>query len=206
MTNPRTHAILSKLLPLAAINGWTKDNLQVAASQAGETTQSLSILMPHGITSAISTWQHELDAAMLAKVKQEGWQSERTRDKIAQCVWTRLELIGAHHDAFHHATRQRLWHPVTVKRDIWHSADAIWNLVGDASTDYNHYTKRALLSKLLFKTTLSYLGDTSPNYQDTRSYLTTQIEQIIARGQKLSSAKPVLNKIWNLAHKMGVRV
>jgi ubiquinone biosynthesis protein COQ9 len=27
----------------------------------------------------------------------------------------------------------------------WHSADLMWRLAGDTATDYNHYTKRALL-------------------------------------------------------------
>jgi ubiquinone biosynthesis protein COQ9 len=206
MTNTRAHAILNHLLPLAATSGWTMDNLHKAAILAGENRQTVKILFPHGISSAISAWQEQLDHDMVARVTSEHWQSERTRDKIAQCVWTRLELIADHQDAFRQATRQRLWHPVTVKKDLWHSADAIWNLVGDTTTDYNHYTKRVLLSQLLFKTTLSFLGDVSTDYQDTRAYLTHQIEQIIARGQKLGSAKPALQKIWSVFERMGVRV
>jgi ubiquinone biosynthesis protein COQ9 len=27
----------------------------------------------------------------------------------------------------------------------WHSADLMWRLAGDTATDYNHYTKRAIL-------------------------------------------------------------
>lgn len=206
MQDTRACSILTHLLPLAATHGWTQKTLHHAAALAGENTQSLNVLFPRGITSAISLWQRQMDDVMVARVTKDGWQSERTRDKIAQSVWTRLELIADHQDAFRQATRQRLFHPVTVKKDLWHSADAIWNLVGDTTTDYNHYTKRALLSHVLFKTTLSFLGDVSPDYQETRAYLAQQIEQIIARGQKLGTAKPALQKIWSVFERMGVRV
>jgi ubiquinone biosynthesis protein COQ9 len=209
MDETRTHIILSHLLPLAATSGWTSDNLYQAAAQAGENKQAVSVLFPRGITSAISAWQQQLNDQMVARVTAEGWQSDRTRDKIAQCVWTRLQLIAdntSHQDAFRQATRQRLFHPVTVKKDLWRSADTIWNVVGDTSTDYNHYTKRALLSNLLFKTTLSFLGDVSTDYQETRNYLMQQIEQIITRGQTLGHAKPALQKIWSVFERMGVRV
>lgn len=206
MNTDRTQSILLKLLPLVAKQGWTEHALQQAGQAAGETPQAMKILFPRGMTSAISAWQQMLDAQTIQRIHITGWQSERTRDKIAQGVWTRLELIGEHRDAFQQATKQRLWRPATVMKDLWHSADALWTLAGDTATDYNRYTKRALLSKVLFKTTLSYMGDTSAGYQDTRNYLTQQIEQIIAAGQKLGTVKPVLNRIWSLAEKMGVRV
>ena len=206
MTDPRIHTILNHLLPLAATQGWTDATLKSAAQQAGETGQTIPFLFPNGISDALSAWQKQIDAAMVARVTAQGWASDRVRDKVAQCVWTRLEIIGEHHDAFRHATRQRLWHPKIVTGDLWHSADAIWNVAGDTSSDYNHYTKRLLLAKLLFKTTLSYLGDTSPAYADTRAYLDTQIENIVTMGQKLGTLKPALTKIWSLAERMGFRV
>lgn len=204
MTDPRTQTVLYKLLPVAAEQGWSAATLKQAGQLAGETPQSLKRLFPKGINSALSAWQTLLDEQTVQRVQLTGWESDRVRDKIAQGVWTRLELISENLEAFQQATRQRLWHPRHVMQDLWHSADALWTLAGDTSTDYNHYTKRALLSKLLFQTTLSYLGDTSPNYTDTRAYLTNQIEQIIAMGQNLGKAKPVLSKIWSVAERMGI--
>ena len=156
--------------------------LKQAGLSAGETAHSLKRLFPQDVTSAISAWQGMLDEQTAQRIKLQGFQSDRIRDKIAQGVWTRLELIGEHHEAFQQATRQRLWHPRIVMHDLWRSADVLWNLAGDTATDYNHYTKRALLAKLLFKTTLSYLGDTSEQYAETKHYLDTQIEQIVGDG------------------------
>ncbi len=206
MTDRRIQTILYKLLPLVAEQGWTQMALKQAGLSAGETAQSLKRLFPHGITSAISAWQTMLDEQTTQRVHLQGWRSDRVRDKIAQAVWTRLELIAEHPEAFQQATRQRLWHPRIVMQDLWRSADVLWNLAGDTATDYNHYTKRLLLAKLLFKTILSYLGDTSADYAETRAYLDAQIEQIVINGQKLSKAKPVLAKLWSFAERMGVHV
>lgn len=206
MADPRIHSVLKHLLPLAAENGWADSLLKQAGQDAGETPHSLKNLFPEGITSAISAWQRQIDAETVKRIKKDGWASDRIRDKIAQGVWTRLEILGENHDAFRHATAQRLWHPGNVTGDLWHSADMLWTLAGDTSTDYNHYTKRLLLAKLLFKTTLSYLGDTSPNYTDTRTYLDTQIKSIVTTAQKLGTLKPTLSKIWSVAEKMGFGV
>lgn len=206
MTDPRIQTVLYKLLPLAADQGWSAATLKQAGQLAGETPHAMRRLFPHGINSALSAWQRLLDTQTVQRVTLTGWESDRVRDKIAQAVWTRLELTAEHPEAFQQATRQRLWHPGFVLNDLWRSSDALWTLAGDTSTDYNHYSKRVLLSKLLLKTTLSYLGDTSPNYADTRAYLTSQIEQIIAMGQTLGKAKPVLNTLWSGAERMGVHV
>ena len=206
MTDSRLTAILIKLLPLVAEQGWTMQALNSAAQQAGITPQQTRLLLPQGISSALSAWQSLLDEQMIQRVQVQGWGSERVRDKIAQGVWTRLELIGEHDAAFRQATRQRLWHPVSVTGDLWRSADAIWTLAGDTSTDYNHYTKRLLLGQLLFRVTLSYLGDVSPDYRDTRAYLDSQIERIVMRGQKLHTFKPTLSRLWTYAEKMGVQI
>ena len=32
---------------------------------------------------------------------------------------------------------------------VWKTADKIWNWAGDTSSDYNYYTKRALLSAVI---------------------------------------------------------
>ena len=173
MTDQRVQFVLVRLLPLVAEQGWTLATLKQAGQATGETPQSLKRLFPNGITCAISAWQAWLDEQTVQRVRLQGWQSERIRDKVAQGAWTRLELIGEHHEAFQRATRQRLWHPRIVMQDLWRTADTLWTLAGDTAQDYNHYTKRLLLAKLLFKTTLSYLGDTSTGYTDTRTYLDT---------------------------------
>jgi ubiquinone biosynthesis protein COQ9 len=205
MTDTRAQEVLTRLLPLVAEQGWTMAALKAAGQAAGETPQSLNILFPLGVTSALSLWQKQLDQQTIQRITSQGWDSDRIRDKIAQGVLTRLQLIDEQRTVFEAASRQRLWRPATVMQDLWHSAHAIWTLAGDTSSDYNRYTKRALLSKVLFKTTLSYLGDTSPQYSETKDYLNLQIEQIVAAGQKLSTIKPALNAVWSLAEKMGFR-
>ena len=40
-----------------------------------------------------------------------------------------------------------------------HVPDRMWRLAGDTATDFNHYSKRTLLSGVIASTTLCWLGD-----------------------------------------------
>jgi hypothetical protein len=81
-------------------------------------------------------------------------------------------------------------------RAIWGTADAIWEALGDASDDYNWYTKRATLSAVYGATVLYWLGDESPENRDTWAFLDRRIEDVM-RIEKVKAEvqkNPVLSK------------
>ncbi len=49
----------------------------------------------------------------------------------------------------------------------WRSADLMWRLAGDTATDYNHYTKRLILSGVYGSTLLVWLDDQSEGWMET---------------------------------------
>ena len=49
----------------------------------------------------------------------------------------------------------------------WRSADLMWRLAGDTATDYNHYTKRLILSGVYGSTLLAWLDDQSEGWTET---------------------------------------
>src|SRR3546814_12583549 len=57
--------------------------------------------------------------------------------------------------------------PFAVKLG-WRSADCMWRLAGDTATDYNHYSKRAILGAVYGATMAVYLNDESAGFTDTR--------------------------------------
>ena len=49
----------------------------------------------------------------------------------------------------------------------WRSADLMWRIAGDTATDYNHYTKRLILSGVYGSTLLAWLDDQSEDWSET---------------------------------------
>ena len=67
----------------------------------------------------------------------------------------------------------------TGARLIWRTADRIWRGLGDQSTDYNYYTKRATLSGVWSSTFARWLGDESEGFQRTHDFLDDRIENVM---------------------------
>jgi ubiquinone biosynthesis protein COQ9 len=76
----------------------------------------------------------------------------------------------------------------------------MWRAAGDTATDYNHYTKRAMLGGIYAATIAVLLDDESEDQADTRAFLARRIDGIMrfekAKGQFLArtSHRPSLSR------------
>jgi ubiquinone biosynthesis protein COQ9 len=61
----------------------------------------------------------------------------------------------------------------------WRSADLMWRIAGDDSTDFNHYTKRLTLSALYAATLLAWLDDQSEGRTETSAFLDRRIADVM---------------------------
>jgi ubiquinone biosynthesis protein COQ9 len=55
----------------------------------------------------------------------------------------------------------------------------MWRLAGDTATDYNHYTKRAILGSVYAAALAVLAEDKSEERADTRAFLARRIEGIM---------------------------
>ena len=72
-------------------------------------------------------------------------------------------------------------------RLAWRSADRIWRIAGDRATDFNHYSKRAILMGVYGSTTLVYLDDESDGLAATRAFLDRRLGDVM-RFEKLKAS------------------
>ena len=61
----------------------------------------------------------------------------------------------------------------------WRTADVMWRIAGDTSTDYNHYTKRLMLGGVYASTLLVWLDDQTPGCAETASFLDRRIDDVM---------------------------
>lgn len=189
--SPEREIILAALDDIV-FEGWTMAVLERAAQKIGHDKTALSRFFPRGLRDAVTCFSNMADDAMLAQMNRSDLEKMRIRDRVTLGVRARLEFLTPHREA----TRQMVsWlSPPTraflAARLVWRTADRIWWKAGDTATDYNHYTKRILLSGVLGSTTLYWLGDNSKGFADSWAFLDRRIDNVLKLGQKLGGKRP----------------
>lgn len=176
--------VIEAAMPIVAMNGWSRDALCAAAGDAGFSRSDLHDLFPGGVLDALAHFADRADRAMIEKLSDMDLDDMRVRDKVAEGVMARLEFNQPYRQAVRQAVAYLSVPPrsLTSSKIIWRSADRIWQMAGDTATDYNHYTKRMLLSGVISATILYWLGDDSPDYEDTRAFLSRRIDNVLTLG------------------------
>lgn len=183
--DPTLDEIRLALAPLvaenAAFDGWNLSAVESAAQTLGIAPAIAEIAFPGGAIAMIDAWFASVDAAMTARFTPEQLGNMKIRDRITRLVETRLEIVAGQREALRRAASilampQNLAHAAKLG---WRSADVMWRLAGDTATDYNHYSKRAILGSVYAATITVFLNDESEGWADTRAFLARRIEGIM---------------------------
>ncbi len=177
-------AIIESAIPNLPFDGWAIETLHKAAIAAGYEGAMVRSVFPAGVKDAIRHFAVMADRAMLKKLDNAP-ANMKVRDKITLAVRTRLEFLGQYKEAERLAVAfwMRPFRKIESARIVWNTADAIWVWAGDTATDYNHYTKRALLSGVLTVTTFYWLNDTSRGHTDSWAFLDRRISNALDIGR-----------------------
>ncbi|MEM9705394.1 MAG: COQ9 family protein [Pseudomonadota bacterium] len=185
--------ILDAMLAQAAFDGFTPISLRRAAAAVDIDRAGLKAAFPRGVKDLLIYWSDELDQEMLDALEEADLQSMKIRERVTFAVWTRIEAVGFYREAARRAAATLALPPngPLATSLAWRTADRIWRGIGDTSTDYNFYTKRAILSGVWISTFTKMLGDETDDLEETRSFLNARIENVMqieklkARANKL---------------------
>jgi ubiquinone biosynthesis protein COQ9 len=182
MTLDELREAMAPLVPAhAAFDGWSDEALGHAADELGVPAARARLCFPGGAAEMIDAWFEAIDVAMLKAFPPERIASMKIRERIRDLVMYRKEVAHPHREALRRAVAI-LAQPQNLglaSRLAWRTVDRIWRLAGDTATDYNHYTKRAILLGVYTSTTLVYLDDNSDDLADTRAFLNRRIDDVM---------------------------
>lgn len=183
--------LLQAALPDVAFDGWSDHLIARAAEKSGIEATEAAALFPQGVTSLLSHLSDWADRRTEEALLRQDLAAMRVRDRIALCVRTRLDILAPYKVAISAglgagADPRRA---ARLPRDLWASADRMWWLSGDTATDYNHYTKRILLSGVIVATTLYWLADTSDDHADSWAFLDRRIDNVLKIGRTVGTLK-----------------
>jgi ubiquinone biosynthesis protein COQ9 len=165
----------------AVFDGWTRAAVDSAAQQLGVDPIQARLAMPKAQAGMIDLYIQEVDRALEAFFTPERFTNMKIRDKIRSLVWKRLEIMGPARESVRRALAI-LAMPQNVPlalRTSWRTADLMWRIAGDTSTDFNHYTKRMTLGAVYGSTLLIWLDDQSEGWLDTAAFLDRRIDDVM---------------------------
>jgi ubiquinone biosynthesis protein COQ9 len=165
----------------AVFDGWTRKAVDSAAQQIGIDPVKARLAMPKGQVELIDLYIQEVDRALAAWFTPERLKDMKIREKIRSLVWRRLEIMGPAREAVRRALAI-LSMPQNIPlglRISWRSADLMWRIAGDISTDFNHYTKRITLGAVYGSTLLVWLDDKSEGWTETAAFLDRRIDNVM---------------------------
>jgi len=189
--SPFKTKFLLAALPDVPFDGWTDALLARTAERLGVPENRTDMEFPRGVRDLVAYFSLWATDETIKKLKKADLPSQRVRDRIALGVKTRLQILAPHKPAVSSALSFMALppHSFSLPKLVWHAADKIWWAAGDTATDYNHYTKRILLSGVLTSTMLYWLNDTSKGHDHTWSFLDRRIDNVLKIGMKLSQFK-----------------
>lgn len=198
-------AVLAAALVHVPFDGFTDKVLQRAAVDAGVSPKEIARLFPEGPLSLVEAFSESADTEMgrlLAKAKLSNL---KVRERIALAVKMRIAVLRPHKEAARRAAAFLTLPPHAAMgvRLLYRTVDAIWRGIGDTSTDFNFYTKRAILAGVYSSTLLRWFSDSSEDEEITNAFLQRRIEEVMrfekfkAQVRERARAWPGFSEIFN---------
>jgi len=165
----------------AVFDGWTRTAVDTAAGQLGVDPAQARLAMPKGQAEMVDTYIQAVDHDLEGYFTPERLSGMKIREKIRSLVWRRFEVMGPAREAVRRGLAI-LAMPQNVPMGLkigWRSADLMWRIAGDTSTDFNHYTKRMTLGAVYASTLLVWLDDDSEGWSETAAFLDRRIDNVM---------------------------
>jgi ubiquinone biosynthesis protein COQ9 len=123
----------------------------------------------------------------------------RVRDRVAFAVKARLQRNMRHREAIRSACSfLAMPHNAPLAlRLLYRTVDAMWYGAGDNATDFNFYTKRALLAGVYSTTVFYWLNDKSAGALETWAFLDRRIDEVMQVPKILGKFSAITDRFPN---------
>ncbi|ELW66196.1 DNA-directed RNA polymerase II subunit RPB3 [Tupaia chinensis] len=191
------HRILTAALEFVPAHGWTAEAIAEGAQSLGLSSASASMfgsdgseLILHFVTQCNAQLTRVLEEQQ--KLVQLGQAEKKKTDQfLRDAVETRLRMLIPYIEHWPRALSiLMLPHNIPPSLNLLTSmVDDMWHYAGDQSTDFNWYTRRAVLAGIYNTTELVMMQDSSPDFEDTWRFLENRINDAMNMGHTAKQVK-----------------
>ncbi|WP_164157034.1 COQ9 family protein [Sandarakinorhabdus rubra] len=192
--------LVAAMLPHVPFDGWTAKALAAAAADLGIDPDIAGLAVPDAETM-LTLWTARANAGMAEAMA--GAHNLKIRERIRMALVTRLEQGDREVTRRALSLLARPEHASLSARLLWQAADAMWRAAGDTATDYNHYTKRAILSAIYSATLLHWTQDDSEDFATTRAFIDRRIEGVMRFEKTKAKLTGMMGKLPDPARILG---
>jgi ubiquinone biosynthesis protein COQ9 len=191
-TQAQKISILQAALKLIPSSGWSEEILEHASVSAGFSKGYGKLLFVGGIKELVSLYVTYIDELMLAKLSGVDMSTLGISAKIKLALKTRIKVLASYKPVVARTVSylSMPWNAPLGLSLMWHTVDLIWREVaGDASHDFNYYTKRGLLYGVYAASIQFFLSDESKNHQGTDAFIDRRIDDVLQLGRWISKCR-----------------
>lgn len=143
--------VLDAAIARAPALGWNARLVRESCEACGLSRGDEELLLPNGARDLAALLSRRHDARALEALGAVDAASLKIRERIARAITERMEAGAADLEA---TRRCAAFLALPSNADLglklaWESANHLWRWAGDTATDWNHYSKRAILSGIL---------------------------------------------------------
>lgn len=191
-------AILQAALAHAPFDGWSDRLLARSIRESGVDAGVALLAFPGGRMDLLEFFWSKTDGDLGAAIAARALHNTHVSQRIAIALRLYIELLRPNREAVRRALAlQALPHNAPgAAACLYRTVDLIWRAVGDTSTDFNFYTKRAILAAVVAATVTHWLGDDGDDMQAIDGFIGRRIgdimafEKIKARARELTQSLP----------------
>jgi ubiquinone biosynthesis protein COQ9 len=194
--------LVAAMLPDVPFDGWTALARDAAACAQGVDRDIAAMALPDS-AAMVDAYIAHADTLMVAAMGDVS--GLKVRDRIRLALRSRLEAASADREAVRRALAvlAQPQHAGLAARSLWRTADTMWRAAGDTATDFNHYSKRAILGAVYSASLLYWLDDDSDDHEATWAFIDRRIDSIMKFEKTKASAKKAMAWVPNPARFLG---
>jgi ubiquinone biosynthesis protein COQ9 len=211
--NETKQQILAEFLKICVFDGWNKDALLKAMINCKIEVKFLPLIFENDCLDLAEFFVEAQNQKALEKILEiEDFTNKKIRDKIRLALYARLEveennqiilqrLINFYANPKNFTALEIGARPIISGiKSIGKISDFIWKTINDQSTDFNFYTKRLTLAKIILRSLLVFLKDNSSDFAKTKKLIDAEIEKVMQfekQKQKLKKVAISAKKIFS---------
>lgn len=173
--------LIQAMLPHVAFDGWGEVALKAAAADLHIDFGHARLVFPGGVSDMLRAYLAKTDSDMVAAFSRLDPLAMKVRERVRRIIRLRLEQAAPHREVVRR-TASLLLLPIyagLATRSLWQTVDQMWQACGDVATDFNHYSKRAILAGVYSATLAIWLTDDSPEFAQSWAFLDRRLQDVM---------------------------
>ena len=188
---PQKDKILLAALDYVPELGWSWHAIEQGVAKAKLKPETAVQGFPNGALDLLAHFADWAEREMIGRVQKQRLIQMKVRDRVRLCVENWFEVMSPYKPQVQMALRSS-WQPnrgILSLKNMAKLCSAIWYECGDNATDFNYYTKRALLAGVIASTLPVWLRDDSDSQQKTHDFIYNRIDNVMTIGKKIGEFK-----------------